>query len=240
MMMTKWLVYQGEREGTFSLNSRVSPGKKYKVSRQCPFEIDKGDLWIASIPSYRVLSLVNFVPTTVRTENPDTSYLTRWEGAFVEGLAASQPDPVRVVEIGTGKGISLARLLIGLSHHTDVMVWSIDLKGCEDAREHVQKCQIPNWRYELLIGDSATIGSEWNEPLDMAHLDGNHAYEGVFSDAKAWGEHVKVGGVLTFHDYGNRRHQVTAAANDAMKGKQWRKIGRVGYLIAFEKVSEDD
>lgn len=231
-----FLLYQGEREGTFSVNSRHGPGEKYRVQQGYPFGIYEEDLWIASMPGYQVLSLINFVPMTIRISNPDESYLTRWEASFLEGLASSLPNPARAIEVGTGKGISLARILIGLSHHTDVIVWSIDLEECEKAREYVQKCQIPNWRYNLVVGDSVETGRGWSEKLDMVYLDGSHSYEGVAADVEAWGRYIKINGILAFHDYGNRKHNVTAAVKEAMEDKQWKKIGRVGYLIAFERM----
>jgi hypothetical protein len=189
-----FLLYQGERKGIFSINSRFAEGEKYRVRQGYPFGIYEEDLWIASLPGYKVLSLINFVPMTIRVPNPDESYLTRWEASLLEGLASSLPNPARVVEIGTGKGISLGRLLIGLSHHTDVIVWSIDIEKCEKAREYVQECQIPNWRYHLVTGDSAEIGRGWDGLLDMIYLDGNHSYEGISADVDAWGQYIKQGG----------------------------------------------
>jgi predicted O-methyltransferase YrrM len=231
--MSNWLVYLGEREGTFGVNSRQQIGKKYKVSKRKPFEVPKADLWIASLPGYRVLNEVSFVPTTIRVANPIEGYLTRWEGSFIEGLASSLPDPARVVEVGTGSGASLVRILLGLSHHADVMVWSIDLLDCKSAEEYVQKCQIPNWRYKLIVEDSVEVGTNWTEPLDMIYLDGSHAHEGVLADVAAWSPHLKDDGVVVFHDYGSRKHKVTRAVNESMKG--WHKVGRVDLMIAFER-----
>jgi hypothetical protein len=236
--MSDFLLFRGERGGSFSVNSRERLGKKYLVSYNVPFEVSDGDLWIASLPGMTVLSEVSFVPTTIRVPNPDETYLSKWEASFLEGLASSTPNPSRIVEVGTGKGISLARLLLGLSLHTDAKVWSIDLLECEKAKEYVQSCQIPNWRYALVVGDSAKIGCEWNEPLDMVYLDGSHAYEGVLKDVEVWSPFLKAGGIMAFHDYGNRKHRVTAAVDKAMKGKLWAKVGRVGYLVAFEKGKE--
>ena len=237
-----FLLYQGQREGVFSVNSRYETGKKYRVQQNIPFGVLKEDLWIASLPGYKLLSLINFVPTTIRASHPPQyeTYLTRWEASFLEGLAGSLHSPAaRVVEIGTGRGISLAHLLIGLSHHPDVKVWSVDLEECDKALEYVQKCQIPNWRYELVVGDSVTIGLRWQGELDMVYLDGSHSHEGVLADAAIWGQCIKPSGILAFHDYGNRKHKVTAAVNEFTKGKQWKKIGRVGYLIAFERMDID-
>lgn len=233
-MSETWVLYEGTREGNHSINSRVGRDK-YTVMWGMPFKIATEDLWIASLPGYTVLSKVDFVPTTLRQPSPDESYLTKWEAAFLEGLAASLPNPARVVEVGTGKGVSIARLLLGLSLHTEAMVWTIDLLECKEAREYVEKCQIPNWRYQFIVGDSAEIGASWQQQLDMIYLDGSHAYEGVRKDAAAWFPHLQVGGILAFHDYGNRKHIVTKAVDDAMRDLPATRVGRVGHLVVFEK-----
>jgi len=236
----EWILYSGERAGNWHINSKAHPGSKLTVQRGVPFKVDKEDLWIASLPAMSVLSEVSFTPEIIRQPSPDETYLTRWEGALLEGLAASLPkteELTKVVEIGTGKGISLVRLLIGLSLHAMATVWSIDLKECKEAQEYVVSCQIPSWRYKLLVGDSTVIGREWeNGHLDMIYFDGNHSYEGVIADIEAWYPRLKSGAVMAFHDYGNKRHQVTKAVDDAMRKRKVKRVARVGYLIAFQKV----
>jgi predicted O-methyltransferase YrrM len=237
----EWILYSGERGGDWSVNSKVRLGYKYTVRQGVPFKVDAQDLWIASLPKMTVLSEINFVPTTIRLPSPDETYLSRWEASFIEGLAASIPfpeEPARVVEVGTGKGTSLARILTGLTFHIDAMVWSIDLLDCIEARKHIESCQIPNWRYRLLVGDSVAVAKEWDEPLDMLYLDGNHSYEGVLADVDAWYPHLLVEGILAFHDYGNRKHEVTRAVDDAMKNREVERVARVGYLMVYQRVGQ--
>jgi len=235
--MAEYIVYVGDREGQFSINSRVERDFKYRVQTDVPFKILDGDLWIASLRDMKVLSEISFVPTTIRNRGVgDKTYCSPFEGAFLEGLAANCPDPARVVEIGTGKGTSLLRILYGLSLHEDVRVWSIDLLEKEDVRELLQEAQIPNWRYELLVGDSVAFGEmpDW-EPLDLIWVDGSHSKEGVIADANVWGPHLSPGGVMAFHDYGNPLHGVTEAVDEVMQGEGWTHVGLVGTLTAYQK-----
>lgn len=232
--MPHYLVYNGEREGFFSINSRAFPGQKLRVRADLPFRVEDGDLWIASLRGMLVLSTVDFVPTTVRKHgHGDPTYCSPWEGAFLEGLAASCPDPARIVEIGTGKGTSLVRILYGLSLHENVRVWSVDLLEKEDVREALEESQIPNWRYTLLVGDSVEAARGTWEPLDLVFVDGSHSYEGVKADVGAWGPHLKEGGVMAFHDYGNEMHRVTEAVDETMTGG-WAHVGTVGTLAAYQ------
>jgi hypothetical protein len=234
--MPHYMVYHGDREGSHSVNSRAHPGEKLRVTRGLPFEIDDGDLWMASLRGMQVLSTLDFVPTTIRHwDIGDPTYCSPWEGAFVEGLCANCPDPARVVEIGTGKGSSLIRILYGLSLHQDVRVWTIDLEEKEEVKEALETAQIPNWRYEFLLGDSAEIGKTpgW-EKLDLVLVDGSHSREGVIADVEAWMPNLKESGVFVFHDYRNRKHQVTKAV-DEMMVKPWKRVGLVGTMAAYTR-----
>ena len=50
--------------------------------------------------------------------------------------------------------------------------------------------------------------TEWAEPVDLLHIDGNHAYEAVRADYEKWSPLVTEGGWIAFHD------------------SQWRDVGR--------------
>lgn len=232
--MALYMVYEGERLGKFSVNSRHWAGYKYQVTAGQPFKVEDDDIWMASIPGMLVLSTVNFVPTTMRKPHGDPTYCSPWEGAFLEGLAANCPDPARVVEIGTGKGSSLVRIMYGLSLHHDVRVWSIDLEEKEEARQALEDAQVPNWRYELLVGDSAEVGMGQWEKLHFVFVDGSHTFKGVQADVEMWGRHMEGGSVMAFHDYGDPLHEVTQAV-DQLMAEGWENVGLVGTLIAFQK-----
>lgn len=52
-----------------------------------------------------------------------------------------------------------------------------------------------------LRGRSADVGKEWDGgPIDVLFIDGDHSFDGVTADIRAWVPHVKPGGLLLFHD----------------------------------------
>lgn len=233
--MDLYVAYTGQREGAFSVNSRAHPGAKIRVQHGQPIHIDEGDMWIAGRRDFIVLSEVSYAPTIKRVVGHDLTYCSKWEGAFIEGLASSCPDPARIVEIGTGRGNSLLRILYGLSLHEDARVWSLDLLECEEARKCVEETGIAQGRYTYLVGPSPEQVENVGESLDMIYVDGSHSDIGIRADIEAWHDSVKVGGVMAFHDYGNPLHSISDAIDEIMFDG-WQYSGLVESVIAFEKV----
>lgn len=233
-----WLVYLGTIYKTaFTVNSRAQPGKKLRVAPGVPFAIDADDKWMLDLPGMKSLYLIDFVPKTIRIQSPDDGYLSRWEGAFLEGLASSCPDPARVVDLGTGRGASLLRMLTALSLHMDVHAWTFDLIAQPDALKLIQDAQIPRWRYTFRPSDSAEAVAlvPPEAEINLVYVDASHSAEGVQKDINAWCPRLTPGGIMAFHDYNNRKHQVTAPIKSSMKRLGWKRIGLIGTLIAFEK-----
>lgn len=164
----------------------------------------------------------------------DLGYLPRYCGAFLEGLAGVLPDPARVVEIGTGPGCSLHRILCGLAWHEDAHVWTIDIEEIDVDR--IMDGEFED-RYTAINKDSSSVAKDWKIPLDMIYVDGDHSYGGCISDIINWGPHLKDGGIIAFDDYGFFCGQVEKAVDDTLLAKEWRFIGRIGRLIAFEKTT---
>jgi hypothetical protein len=235
---SNWIVYLGEKEGSFMLNSRAVPGHKYPVQKAIPFPIHDGDGWVANLKGYSMLVPVTFCPTIVRQPITDLSYLSAAEAALLEGLTASSPDPARVVELGTGRGLSLSRLLYGLNLHQDAKVWSVDLETSQVARDYIASTQVPTWRYEFVQCDSTVAACAIDEPLDLIYIDASHTAEGVTKDILAWTPKLKIGGFVALHDYGNPRHDVTTAIDELLfeDGEHWTFRGRADSLVVFEKL----
>jgi hypothetical protein len=155
----------------------------------------------------------------------------------MEGLAGTLPDPARVVEIGTGSGCSLRSVLIGLERHDDVHAWTIDIKPHPHLPNEMKRFDLPASRFDQILGDSHEVAKDWKIKLDMVYIDGDHTYAGCQGDIFAWTPHLKFGGLMVFDDYEQPMHNVTKAVDDIMfaEDSDWRFVGQVGRLIAFEK-----
>lgn len=233
-----WVVYIGPNKGIQSVNSRAEPGMKIRVRPMIPTYVGEGDEWIKSLPGFHVMMMDCYeAPRYFLPNIEDETYLPLIQGAWLLGLCAHLPDPAYVVEIGTGKGCSLSRIVCGLSMHEDAHIWSIDLMDKSmEVPEKLADTGVPASRYDLLVGDSVIIGQSWKVPLDLVYFDGNHSEEGLVRDIISWSTHIRRGGLAVFDDYNNPMHEVTYAV-DKMMVAPWEKVGELGTMIAFRKDS---
>lgn len=74
-------------------------------------------------------------------------------------------------------------------------------------------------RAVMLRGDSVAMADEVeDESLTLVYVDGDHSYDGVFRDIRAWAPKLKKGGYMAFHDYLNYNYGVNQAVKDFCAG----------------------
>jgi len=130
--------------------------------------------------------------------------------AYVEKLR-----PQVVVEIGTGRGGTL--FLLTRVAAADAVLVSIDLSSA-DARRFgggdVRRRQplfeafaLDGQRVHFLVGDSHSAGTRGELErvldggrVDLLFIDGDHTVEGVKRDFELYGDLVRNGGLIAFHD----------------------------------------
>lgn len=77
-------------------------------------------------------------------------------------------------------------------------------KNGKEACEHVLKqMQKHSWDFNLWTSDSLVAAANYNLPIDLLHIDGQHTYEAVKADCEAWMPKVKKGGFVCFDDFGH-------------------------------------
>jgi len=120
--------------------------------------------------------------------------------------------PSGILEIGTARGGTL--YLWTQSATDNAVIVSVDLPGGEFGGAY-PLCRVPFYKsfakpeqkIHLLRKDShaaQTIkeveGLFGNRSVDFAFIDGDHTYEGVKADFLNYGDFVRPGGVIAFHD----------------------------------------
>ena len=102
-----------------------------------------------------------------------------------------------MLELGVRRGNSTAALLAGLEERGGVL-WSVDV----DPASSDVFAGHPQWRFVLADSrDEAAVASAGLDgELDTLFVDTIHTYEQVHEELAAWGDRVREGGVILFHD----------------------------------------
>lgn len=143
------------------------------------------------------------------------------------------------VNIGAGSGTSS----IAMSEaNLNARVYSVDISpggplgGLEGERHVFEKFGL-NPPIQIL-GDSKDVGPRWreicDEKINLLFIDDGHSHEDITNDITCWYDHVYVGGIIVFHDYGsNDWPAVKEVVDRLMEGSM--KLVHVDTLIAFRK-----
>ena len=145
---------------------------------------------------------------------PHTAYeLAKWQGyatyAEVDAIhklaGELSPDAI-VVKIGAGAGTDTIAIL---EVTEDIVIFSIDIAAGEQpelTNEHLRLIENGYDKIGVVIriwGDSKVVGKRWPLQIDWLLVDGDHSLDGILGDINAWKRHVKPGGFISFHDYGD-------------------------------------
>ena len=72
----------------------------------------------------------------------------------------------------------------------------------------------------------------WKDPIDFLYVDGDHEYDGVVADIRAFVPFVRVGGIVAFHDYKPGKPGVPRAV-DELVAPYHTKLFQAGSLAVF-------
>jgi len=137
---------------------------------------------------------------------------------------------ISILEIGVRRGTSTRAIMKGLKERMGGgHLYSID----KDDRSNVLKDK-SDWTF--LLGYSSTDPSregyknqevEWNKPIDILFIDGDHTYEGVKSDYEKYEPFVKQGGLIFMHDITHKHFGVK---------NFWKEIKHPKANLAFNSI----
>jgi predicted O-methyltransferase YrrM len=109
--------------------------------------------------------------------------------------------------------------------------------------ENVRHADLSAW-VEVHQGTAETIGENWNEPIDMLFLDGDHSPEGARSAYESWAPHLKMGGLIAVCNSADRKYEETHDGSrrlvvETVHPPQYADVGCVGSTTFARKVSQD-
>lgn len=144
-------------------------------------------------------------------------------------LAKSLPPSPLIVNIGTGLGTSTLAFYMA---RPDALIFTIDIESCDEALDNWQQAGAELGRIVPIRGASGDIGKWWRWPVDLVFVDGEHYSVGLGTDIREWRKHVKLDGLLVFHDYGNPVCPKVKPTVDEMMGMDC--LLQRGFIIAFK------
>lgn len=133
---------------------------------------------------------------------------------ILQELLPSKVDGFRVIEIGSWKGCSTYFLAHILSHFEDCKLYCIDMWKGNEGTWQIEEVNTHNIKevfdYNIrefnhivtsIIEDSKTAHSRFeDESIDFIFDDGDHTYDGLFSDLKNYYPKLRKGGIICGHD----------------------------------------
>lgn len=158
-------------------------------------------------------------------------------GNELEWLREKAKDFNNAVMIGAGPGVMALALMEG---NPTLNLTVVDIGTCYYTQSHLEGAGFYSVNY--VVDDSAEFGKDYAGPeLDFLLVDGDHTKEGVLKDVKAWFKHVKIGGLIFFHDYevinddetnGVKEALTELVSSGILKGIE---INKPGISVAYEK-----
>lgn len=137
------------------------------------------------------------------------THTTEEERIFLYKLGSSLPDNSAIVEIGSYLGASTCFLAAGCSckggHVYAVDTWENQAmsEGLRDTyQEFLQNTADYKSNITPIRSFSVDAAQDFSQLVDLLFVDGDHSYEGVMADLKAWLPKLKPKAWLVLHDIG--------------------------------------
>ena len=127
------------------------------------------------------------------------------EAAYLYRLVRSL-GPATIVEIGRFKGGSTLLMATAMDRGARLISYDLHLPMVRDVygpeQDALLRTALARYgvddRVELVVGDSTSAAPK--QEYDLVFVDGDHTYEGARADYDVWGNALRVGGHLLYHD----------------------------------------
>ena len=153
--------------------------------------------------------------------------------------------PKRIFEIGTFQGRTTLNMALNISENAEII--TLDLPASELAltKMEIEEGEIRYVDKEIsgerflghpvatkirqVFGDSATFSfSEYNNSVDLAFIDGSHAYEYVINDSQKVFAMMRPGGLIIWHDYTNWKGVWSALNELYQSDSRFKNLKHIG------------
>lgn len=107
-----------------------------------------------------------------------------------------------ILEIGMADGSTTWPLLKAASEIEGGHVDSVDPASCLLAHGMVKMWGLTDiWKHHHMTSDEYFANTHGGKPIEIAYIDGDHSYEGVYSDLRNVFQHLVPGGIVLLDEY---------------------------------------
>lgn len=171
-------------------------------------------------------------------------HTTEFELKVISNLVKKY-DPVNIFEIGTFQGRTT--LNMALNTRPDTIITTLDLPsdGLSSAAMAIEEGEIRYVKKDVsgerfighpmatkikqVYGDSATYAfNVYHNTIDLAFIDGSHAYNYVLNDSNKIFSVMRPGGIIIWHDYTNWEGVWTALNELYLSDPRFKNIKHIG------------
>ena len=172
---------------------------------------------------YRLRTALEFYQMSIRTREIE-GWLDDMQGYVLSLMAEQGPGVGEIVEIGSFKGKSTCWLAYGAKSAGREKVTAIDpftgspehQPGEELSDPDLEELgsTFPSFEKNLrtmdlydhvapIVATSCDAAKDWDRPVRLLFIDGDHSYEGSKQDFDLWVPRVVPGGLIALHDIGH-------------------------------------
>jgi len=189
---------------------------------------------------------------SMQKKSPDDidGWLTEKEGNLLHKLAKNSRGAI--VEIGSWKGKSTIELAKGSKAGNNAKIYAIDPHtGSQMQKQRFGKI----WTFDEfkkniknagvddvivpLVKTSKEAARNFDKPVQLIFIDGDHDYEMVKLDFDLWYPKVSEGGIMALHDTVGWSGPQKVAEESLYKSRNFRNVRFVDSITYAEKVSEN-
>jgi len=146
-------------------------------------------------------------------------HTTEFELKVISNLV-KKLNPQRIFEIGTFQGRTTLNIALNAGNNAEIITLDLPASELSSTQMEIEKGEIRyvkkdvsgerfighpvSYKIRQVFGDSATFPfSDYKNSIDLAFIDGSHAYDYVLNDSKKVLSMMRPGGLILWHDYTN-------------------------------------
>lgn len=152
-----------------------------------------------------------------------------------------------IVEIGSWKGKSTVALALGAASLHSEKIYAIDphrvmpeegyFEDTEaDFLANLKRAGVANQVIPMIM-TSAAAARQWDKPIRLLWIDGDHRYEAAKLDFSLWEPHLVEGGILAMHDTIRKKGPKRVLWENVFQSDRFQEIAIIDNITAVRKVT---